>query len=162
MTNKVKKNVIRVTYRQCINFLNATDELKFVGNFGFRRAIAAVVMEVKKAIEIFNSGQQPSPELASFKSEVALHRENCTVEMDGKKIVDVEAYMDLYEKARIKYANALEQGIKLKKEANEALEDEVGIVCDPISMAMLEKNDQELKFSPLLLSAILPFSAPVE
>ncbi|MEI7831276.1 MAG: hypothetical protein WCI31_15970 [Prolixibacteraceae bacterium] len=161
MTTKARTNAFKVTYRQCLDFLNAADELKFAGDFGFRCALAAIVREAKKEIDIFNGAQEPSPGLSSFKSEVALHRENCTVEMDGKKIVDVEAYMDLYEKTRIKYANALDQGSKLKKEANKALDNEVDIFCDPIPLTMLEKNDKELKFGPMILSAILPFSESV-
>lgn len=162
MTTRVKEHTFKPSMRQCIDFLNAANELKSTGGFNFRCAIASLAMEAKRRVQIFNEAQQPSPGMTSFKNELALHRENCTIEVEGKKVVDVEAYMDLYEKAKIKYAKASEDAERLRKEANESLEDKVDIYCKPIPMAMLEQIDLEAKLDPILLSSILPFSSPRE
>lgn len=162
MTTKVKEHTFSPTLRQCIDFLNAANDLKSTGSFNFRCAIASLAMEAKRRVQAFNEAQEPSPGLTSFKSELAFHRENCTVEIDGKKSIDVDAYMDLYEKAKIKYAKALEDADKLQKDANRALENKVDIYCNPILLSMLEETDREAKLDPMLLSAILPFTAPAE
>lgn len=162
MTTRVNEHTLSPTLRQCIDFLNAAKFLKSTGSFNFRCAVASLAMEANRRVLVFNEEQQPSPGLTSFKSELALHRENCTVEIDGKKSVDAEAYMDLYEKTRIKYSKALEDAQKLQKEANRALENKVDIYCKPIPLEMLEQTDQEAKLDPMLLSAILPFTASAQ
>jgi hypothetical protein len=115
-------------------------------------------MEAKRRVQVFNEAQEPSLGINSFKSELVLHRENCTIEKDGKKTVNVEAYMELYEKTRNKYSKALEEADKLMQDANKSLENKVDLYCDPIPMAMLEQTDLEEKLNPILLSAILPFT----
>ena len=162
MTTKVKELALSVTLRQCIDFLNAANELKSTGSFRFRCAIASLTIQAKRRVEVFNDAQQPSPGLQKFKSEMALHQQNCTIETDGKKQVNVDAYMLLVEKTKLEYAKVLEQADKLQQDANKALDNKVDIYCIPIALELLEEADLEARFNPMLLSAILPFTATRE
>ena len=134
MKTKEEEKTLSMTMRQCVDFLNAANNLRSTGSFDFRCAIASIAMEAKRRVQAFNEGKTHSPDFDSFKSEIALHRENCTVEMEGKKSVDVATYMELCEKAKIKYAKTLSEVDKLQQQANKALENKITIYCDPIPM----------------------------
>lgn len=159
MKKQEQENNFTVTLRQCIDFVTEAKNLKSIGGFKLRCTIAALAMEATKIVQIHNEGQEPSPGLTLYRTEVNLHRENCTIETDGKKQVDVEAFIPLLESARIKHSKAIAEADKIQRESNKALEDDVKIYCNPIPMSMLEELDQEQKIDITVLSSILPFAS---
>lgn len=143
--------------RQCVHFLNAVAELKTAGSFDFRCAIASLAIEVKQKVEVFQQEQQASKVLTSFEKEMQLHKEECTKEKDGKKQLDVEAYMEHFEKAKAKYKKDFTKSEELEKQANKVFDDAVDIYTKLIPHDMLVAMDTETKFSAIALSALLPF-----
>jgi len=151
----------KLTLRQSINFLNATDELKSRGSFVFRCAVAGLAMEAKRHVELFNESIKPSKGIQSFQEEIRLHKENCTSDKDGKKKVDVETYMPLFESAKIKYSKAIADSEKLQQDSNKRLEETVEYCASLIPYELLLECDNEEKFNATLLTNILPFVKPL-
>jgi len=148
---------MKATYRQMMYLSNVAEVLKGRGNFKFRCALAAIVLEATKQVEVFNEGRKPAKGIQAFQEEVNLHRENCTVTKNDKKEVNVAAFMPLLEKAKITHKSAIEASEKIQAEANKALDNEVEIFASPIPLALLEEADKEEKFETVLLSRLLPF-----
>lgn len=146
-----------VTTRQIINFLNVLNEFNKVIDFDFRCNIAAITIEARRRLQVFNEAQLPSPGIVSFNKELSLHKENCTIDVEGAKQIDTESYMVLYEQSKIKYAKDIAEANKLQQEANRALDKEIDLDVKPIPMETLRVIDSEAQFSPDLLSFILPF-----
>jgi hypothetical protein len=149
---------MKVTLRQCIHLTNAAEQLKGMGGFKFRCALAGITMEATKRIEQFNEAQKPAKGMQAFQEEIALHRENCTKEKDGKKTVNVAELIPLIEKARSTHAKAIEKDEKVREEAQKSLDNEIELQASPIPMEMLEQVDSEEKFEISMLSRILPFA----
>jgi len=157
MKSKTEQPTLSVTYRQCIDFLNASKEFNNVGNFDFRCRIAGIAIEARPRVQAYNEGQLPSPGIIAFNKELSLHKENCTFEKEGVKQIDTEAYMDLYEKSRVKYAKDIAEDSLLSKEANQALDNKIELYAKAIPLSELRSIDSEMKFTPTILSIVLPF-----
>lgn len=145
------------TMRQCYNFLSAVNELRATGSFDFRCAIAYLAIEIKQKYEVYLEERQSSRVLTSFEKEMMLHEKECTREKDGKKELDVEAYMECYEKARLKYKKDFQKSEDLEKQSKDAFDNAVNIYTELIPYGMFVQTDNETKFSPITLSALLPF-----
>ena len=150
---------MKATYRQCMHFSNAAEELKGRGGFKLRCAIAAIVLETTKQIEVFNEGRKPAKGIQAFQEEVNLHRENNTVEKDGKKVVNVAVFMPLLQKAKSTHRVAIEASEKIQAEANKEFDNEIEINASLIPMSLLEDADTIERFETVLLSRLLPFVA---
>ena len=148
---------MKATYRQLMHVTNAAEELKGRGGFKFRCALAAIVLEATAKIEVFNEGRKPAKGIQAFQEEVSLHRENNTIEKDGKKVVNVAAFMPLLAKAKATHAKAIEAAEKIQAEANKELDTQVEVNANPISMLLIEETDNEERFETTLLSRLLPF-----
>ena len=148
---------MKSTYRQCANLTVAAEELKGRGSFKFRCVIAAIAIEAKNKVDIFQEAQKPAKGIQAFQEEVSLHRENCTTEKDGKKLVDAAKFMPLLAKARATHAKAIEAQEKIQDEANKAFDTEAEFNASFISMSLLEEIDKEDPFEVSLLSKLLPF-----
>lgn len=146
-----------LTLRQAIALINAADELKTRGTFLFRCTVAGLALEAKHHLDLFNESIKPSKAYQAFQDELALHKENCTAEKDGKKKVDVEAYMPLYDAARIKHRKAIDEADKLQSDSNKKLDEPVAFCAKMISYELLKQCDEQEPFNTLLLSNILPF-----
>ena len=148
---------MKVTMRQCLHFSNAMSSLVARGNFAFRCALGSAILEAKTKAEQFGERQKPAKGIQEYEKQVELIRENCTVEKDGKKEVDIDLFMPQLKKAQSIHAKAIEAAEKLREEANFALDQPVDFLARPIPIALLEEADMEEKFEPALLSKILPF-----
>lgn len=149
----------KLTLRQSLNFLNATAELSTRGSYHFRCTVAGLAMEAKHHIELHNESIKTSKGMQAYQEEIKIIRENCTSEKDGKKKVDQEAFMPLYESATIKHSKAIEQSEKLNQEINKRLDEPVEYCAKLIPYEMMLEADKEEKFSTTLLTNILPFVA---
>jgi hypothetical protein len=150
---------MKTTLRKCIGLVNALEQLKTMGNFTFRCAVVGAGIIAKQKVEQFNELQKPSAGIATLQEEIRLHKENCTKEKDGKKTVDVAAFIPLFEKAQEKHLKAIQAAEKLQKEANKELDKEIEIDIKPIQLALIQEADDEERIPALLLSAILPFAS---
>lgn len=159
MKNKTNDQTSKLTLRQSINFLNATDELKSRGSFVFRCAVAGLAMEAKRHVELFNESIKPSKGIQAYQEEIRLHKENCTVDKEGKKRVDVETFMPLYEAAQSKHSKAIADAEKLQQDSNKRLEEKVDFYSNLIPYELLLECDTEERFNATLLTNILPFVA---
>lgn len=148
---------MKVTYRQLMYLTNAAEVLKGKGTFNFRCMLAGLVLEANQKIEAFNEARKTSKGMQDFQEEIQLHRENCTVERNGKKEIDIPAFMPLYAKAKLTHAKAIEASEKNQEEANKALDTLVDINASPISVSLLEESDKQEKFDISTLSKLLPF-----
>jgi hypothetical protein len=157
MKSKTEQSALSVTIRQCNDFLSVSKEFNNVGNFDFRCRIAGIAIEARRRVQIFHEAQMPSPGILAFQKELSLHKENCTFEKEGVKQIDTEAYMDLYEKSRVKYAKDIAEENVLGKEANQALDKKVNFDAEGIHLSELRVLDTEFKLTPTILSNILPF-----
>jgi hypothetical protein len=145
------------TLRQAIALINAADELKSRGNFLFRCTVAGLAMEAKHHLELFNEAIKPSKGMQAFQEALQLHKENCTSDKEGKKKVDVEAYMPLYEGERRKHAKAIDEYEKVQEDSNKRLDLPVELTAKLIPYQMLLEADAQEPFNTLLLSSLLPF-----
>ena len=148
---------MKTTLRKCIGLANALDQLKTMGNFKFRCAVVGAGLLARQKVEQFNELQKPSAGITTLQEEIRLHKENCTKEKDGKKTVDVAAFIPLFEKAQEKHSKAIQGAEKLQKEANKELDNEFEIDITPISLELIQKADEEERIPAMLLAAILPF-----
>ena len=149
---------MKATYRQLMHVTNAAEELKGRGGFKFRCALAAIVLEATAKIEVFNEGRKPAKGIQAFQEEVGLIRENNTIEKDGKKVVNVAAFMPLLVKAKATHKTAIEAAEKIQAEANKELDAIIEVNAIPIPMSLLEETDKDEKFEVSLLSRLLPFA----
>ena len=148
---------MKATLRKCVGIVNALDQLKTMGNFKFRCAVVNVGLLAKLKVEQFNETQKPSAGIQSFQEEVRLHKENCTKDKEGKKMVDVTAFIPLLEKAQEKHVKAIQAAEKLQKDANKELDKEIELDIKPISLELVKEADDEERIPATLLAAILPF-----
>lgn len=148
---------MKTTYRDCMHFNSAAKELKGRGGFKFRCALAAVVLEASNKIEAFQEARKPAKGIQAFQEEVELHRENCTIEKNGKKEVNVSAFMPLLQKAKATHKAAIEASEKIQAEANRELDTEIELNANLIPLSLLAEADKEERFESTLLSRLLPF-----
>lgn len=148
---------MKTTLRKCIHFQSAVEELKARGSFDFRCAVAAIAIEANRQIEIFNEAQKPAKGMTDYQQEISLHKENCTEEKEGKKVINVAAFMPMFEKSRAKHAKAIELAEKISREAMQALDNEIEISCKPIQRAQLAAVDTADPLDASLLAKVMPF-----
>ena len=148
---------MKATYRQCMTIANTAEELKGRGSFAFRCAVAAIVIEATRHVEIFNDARKPAKGMQAFQEEVGLIRENNTIEKNGKKEVNVSVFMPLLQKAKAAHKPAIEAAEKLQAEANKDLDKEVDISAKAIAISLLEETDKDEHFEVSILSRLLPF-----
>jgi hypothetical protein len=148
---------MKTTLRKCVALANAIDELKTMGGLDFRCAVVSVALAAKLEVEHFNELQKPSKGIVAFQEEIRIHRENCTKDKDGKKLIDVSAFMPLFEKSRSTHAKAIEASEKLQQDANKALDKEFELSVKPIPMEIIREADKEERIPASILGSILPF-----
>jgi len=148
---------MKATYRQCLNFSNAAEQLKGRGGFEFRCAVAAIAMETTKQIEIFNAGRKPVKGMQEYQEEVNLHRENCTITKNEKKEVNVAAFIPLRNKANATHAKAIAEHEKINAEANAQLDKAIELTIIPVAISLLKEADKEEHFEVSILSRLLSF-----
>jgi len=149
---------MKTTLRKCIQFAEAAEAIKGRGGFKFRCAVAAISIEATNKINAFNEARKPSKGVQEFQEEISVHRENCTAEKEGKRMIDVAKFMPLLKKAKITHAKALGQSEKDQEDANKQLDKEIELNAAEIPVALLEEADEAEKFEDFILSRILPFA----
>lgn len=146
-----------VTRRNCINFANATEQLKVMGNFDFRCAVAAIFLEAKTQLERFNEAQTPTKGMDAYQEECRVILENCTSDVNGKKQVDQAKYIPLLKKTMVTHSSTLEAYADMQKSANESLDETMEIFASKIPYALVKLVDEKEPMSASLLSNLLPF-----
>ncbi len=150
---------MEVTYKECFNFINGIEKLNSRGDFDFRCCVASLVMEVERIITTFKMAKKPGKGYKAYQEELQLLRENCTIEKEGAKKLDLEAFIPLFNDLKSRSTKVLEESEKLIDESNKALDNKVTLYSLPIKMEVLKQIDQEEKFpGTFLLGIILPFT----
>ena len=147
----------KVTRRQSINLANAIEELKKLGNFDFRVAVASIFLEAKTQLEMFNEARTPTKGMDIYQEECRVILENCTSDVNGKKQVDTARYIPLMKKAAATHADALEAYAEMQKTANKSLDETMEIFASKIPFSLVKLVDEKEPISPQLLSCLLPF-----